>query len=161
HGFFAIAAAQREKRQALVRELGFALPAHGFAVAARRLGEILLALGHEPEQEPGVHQLGVELDGALEPFARAARRAFETLDETEIEKARAVRRVERQAALHLRARQAPLPFDEESEPALELLAQASAQWPLAHEEPRPALRAVAVLVGIGALAARTDHRASA
>src|SRR5204863_7246835 len=118
---------------------------------------ILLALGHEAEQEPRVHQLGIQMDGAFQAFARAARRPFETLDEPEVEKARAMLRVERQTALELRAPEAPFSFHEEREPALELFAQASAQRPLAHEEPCPALRAVAVFVGIGALAARTDH----
>src|SRR5262245_8583205 len=156
---FAVAAAQREESETLVRELRFALLAHGFGVAARRFGEVLLALGHEAQEEPRVHELGIETHGLREALARAARGSFQTLDEPAIEKARAVPGIERQAALELHTRKTPLAFDEEREPAVELFAQASAERPLAREEPGAALRAIAMIVEIGRLAARADHGA--
>src|SRR4029077_18759675 len=65
-----------------------------------------------------------------------------------------------QRALELGARLAPFAERQERESVLELLAQAAAERSGARQEPRPALRAVAVLVGIGRLAAWADHPCS-
>src|SRR5262249_40066023 len=130
---------------------------HGFGIAMGRGGEVLLALGHETEEKPGVDQVGIERDRALQAGAGPARRSLQAFDENQIEKTGPVLGIERQAALELGARFAPLAFDEEREAAVQPLVKASSERSASRQEPGAALRAVAMIVEIGGLAAGTEH----